>query len=283
MAVPGNSPKKHKKKVKATDKLTSLKPFSKLSFTEEKTTTPRSITPLGAKSLVSALKGKVRDKIRLIRQLLRGEKIRSVMMQSASGLEKLKAGLLEELEILPIEELTQIKMPQEFSEEFNEIFIQAWRRKISKEFPQSLEIKNTIFSQSSFDALMEALLLNASLKAISIENCGLTEESCRQIAKVLRIHPLITSFHLDHNQIKSKGLAILAKSLKDSQLAHLSLEDNGIGPKGAKALTEQIVYAKSLHSINLKNNPLKEEGTLYLKRIKPYTACIFVLTEEESL
>lgn len=271
-----------KKESSKESKIHKINPLAKLTVQSSHPTTSHKFQPLGAKSVATALKGKVKEKIRLIRQLLRGEKVRSNLLKesSISGIEKLKADLLEELESLPLSELASIKVPREFKQEFADLFVNAWRRKIQNEFPQSLRFNDTEFSEDSFEALSKSLCLNVSLKALSFENCHLEELHIRQLAKFIRVHPAITSIHLDHNPFGSKGLAIIAKALKENTtLVHISLINCNIGSKGIAVLADYLVYNRSLKSINLSENSIKEEALQPLKDAKKYSSCEIILDE----
>ncbi|XP_061455503.1 NLR family CARD domain-containing protein 3 isoform X2 [Rhineura floridana] len=71
----------------------------------------------------------------------------------------------------------------------------------------------------------------------------------------------IQKISLAENQIGNKGAKALARSLMvNRSLMALDLRSNSIGPKGAKALADSLKINQYLFSLNLQNNMIKEEG-----------------------
>uniref|UniRef100_A0ABM5EZM2 NLR family CARD domain-containing protein 3 isoform X1 n=2 Tax=Pogona vitticeps TaxID=103695 RepID=A0ABM5EZM2_9SAUR len=72
----------------------------------------------------------------------------------------------------------------------------------------------------------------------------------------------IQKISLAENEIGNKGAKALARSLMvNRSLMSLDLRNNSIGPKGAKALADSMRINQYLLSLNLQNNTIKEEGT----------------------
>nr|XP_003227768.1 PREDICTED: protein NLRC3 [Anolis carolinensis] len=71
----------------------------------------------------------------------------------------------------------------------------------------------------------------------------------------------IQKISLAENQIGNKGAKALARSLMvNRSLVALDLRSNSIGPKGAKAIADALKINQSLLSLNLENNTMKEDG-----------------------
>ncbi|XP_060642233.2 NLR family CARD domain-containing protein 3 [Anolis sagrei] len=72
----------------------------------------------------------------------------------------------------------------------------------------------------------------------------------------------IQKISLAENQIGDKGAKALARSLMvNRSLLALDLRSNSIGPKGAKAIADALKINQCLLSLNLQNNTMKEDGT----------------------
>ncbi|KAM9555198.1 NLR family CARD domain-containing protein 3 isoform 2-T2 [Guaruba guarouba] len=75
----------------------------------------------------------------------------------------------------------------------------------------------------------------------------------------------IQRLSLAENQISNKGAKALARSLLvNRSLTALDLRNNSIGPAGAKALADALKQNQVLLSLNLQHNAIKEEGATFL-------------------
>ncbi|KFP42030.1 Protein NLRC3, partial [Chlamydotis macqueenii] len=75
----------------------------------------------------------------------------------------------------------------------------------------------------------------------------------------------IQKLSLAENQISNKGAKALARSLMvNRSLTALDLRSNSIGPTGAKALADALKKNKVLLSLNLQHNAIKEDGASFL-------------------
>ncbi|XP_075292480.1 NLR family CARD domain-containing protein 3 isoform X1 [Opisthocomus hoazin] len=75
----------------------------------------------------------------------------------------------------------------------------------------------------------------------------------------------IQKLSLAENQISNKGAKALARSLLvNRSLMVLDLRSNCIGPTGAKALADALKKNQVLLSLNLQHNTIKEEGATFL-------------------
>eukprot|EP00075_Anas_platyrhynchos_P035330 XP_027324583.1 NLR family CARD domain-containing protein 3 [Anas platyrhynchos] len=75
----------------------------------------------------------------------------------------------------------------------------------------------------------------------------------------------IQKLSLAENQISNKGAKALARSLMvNRSLMVLDLRSNSIGPSGAKALADALKKNQVLLSLNLQHNVIKEDGATFL-------------------
>ncbi|XP_027539720.1 NLR family CARD domain-containing protein 3 [Neopelma chrysocephalum] len=75
----------------------------------------------------------------------------------------------------------------------------------------------------------------------------------------------IQKLSLAENQISNKGAKALARSLVvNRSLMVLDLRSNSIGPPGAKALADALKKNQILLSLNLQHNTIKEDGATFL-------------------
>ncbi|XP_061330145.1 NLR family CARD domain-containing protein 3 isoform X2 [Pezoporus flaviventris] len=75
----------------------------------------------------------------------------------------------------------------------------------------------------------------------------------------------IQKLSLAENQISNKGAKALARSLLvNRSLTALDLQNNSIGPTGARALADALKQNQVLLSLNLQHNTIKEEGATFL-------------------
>ncbi|XP_013917095.1 PREDICTED: protein NLRC3 [Thamnophis sirtalis] len=78
----------------------------------------------------------------------------------------------------------------------------------------------------------------------------------------------IQRISLAENQIGTKGAKALAKSLKvNRSLLALDLRSNAIGPNGAKALADALKNNQHLLSLNLQSNMIKDKGAAGLAEV----------------
>uniref|UniRef100_F6PIA9 NLR family CARD domain containing 3 n=1 Tax=Ornithorhynchus anatinus TaxID=9258 RepID=F6PIA9_ORNAN len=73
---------------------------------------------------------------------------------------------------------------------------------------------------------------------------------------------------LAENEISNKGAKALARSLMvNRSLTTLDLRGNSIGPQGAKALADALKINRVLMSLNLQNNKIKDDGAKALAHV----------------
>jgi len=103
----------------------------------------------------------------------------------------------------------------------------------------------------------------------------LDEKSLINISNALINNAPIISLNLDVNDIKLKGVEIIAKGIeKNCILKSLLISNNGIGDQGAKILVSAISSSKSLTELDLSNNNLT---TIAASFIAPILDTILIL------
>ncbi|XP_042683992.1 NLR family CARD domain-containing protein 3 isoform X2 [Centrocercus urophasianus] len=112
-------------------------------------------------------------------------------------------------------------------------------------------------------SLLPQLLFCHSLR---LDNNQFKDNVMELLGSVLSVKDCqIQRLSLAENQICNKGAKALARSLKvNRSLTALDLRSNSIGPSGAKALADALKKNQVLLSLNLQHNVIKEEGATAL-------------------
>ncbi|KAJ7401634.1 Protein NLRC3 [Pitangus sulphuratus] len=140
---------------------------------------------------------------------------------------------------------------------------------------QHMEIANTVeeaMKNKSLAGMLTpvncsalAYLLQASdvcMEETNLSNC-LTYNVCKSLlSQLLFCHNL----RLDNNQFQDNVMELLGSvlSVKDCQIQKLSLAENQISNKGAKALARSLLVNRSLMVLDLQHNTIKEDGATFL-------------------
>ncbi|XP_065588531.1 NLR family CARD domain-containing protein 3 isoform X3 [Cyrtonyx montezumae] len=112
-------------------------------------------------------------------------------------------------------------------------------------------------------SLLPQLLFCHSLR---LDNNQFKDNVMELLGSVLSVKDCqIQRLSLAENQISNKGAKALARSLMvNRSLTALDLRSNSIGPSGAKALADALKKNQVLLSLNLQHNVIKEEGATAL-------------------
>lgn len=112
-------------------------------------------------------------------------------------------------------------------------------------------------------SLLSQLLFCSNLR---LDNNKFKDNVMELLGSVLSVKDCqIQKMSLAENQIGNKGAKALARSLMvNRSLMVLDLRSNAIGPKGAKALADALKINQVLLSLTLQNNAIKEEGVKFL-------------------
>uniref|UniRef100_A0A8C3RJR3 NLR family CARD domain containing 3 n=1 Tax=Chelydra serpentina TaxID=8475 RepID=A0A8C3RJR3_CHESE len=112
-------------------------------------------------------------------------------------------------------------------------------------------------------SLLSQLLFCSNLR---LDNNKFKDNVMELLGSVLSVKDCqIQKMSLAENQISNKGAKALARSLMvNRSLMVLDLRSNAIGPTGAKALADALKINQVLLSLNLQNNVIKEDGAKFL-------------------
>ncbi|XP_066496807.1 NLR family CARD domain-containing protein 3 [Tiliqua scincoides] len=115
----------------------------------------------------------------------------------------------------------------------------------------------------TFQSLLSQLLYCSNLR---LDNNQFKDNTMDLLGSVLSGKDCqIQKISLAENKIGNKGAKALARSLMvNRSLMSLDLRSNSIGPQGAKALADSLKINQYLLSLNLQNNMVKEDGTKFL-------------------
>lgn len=216
------------------------------------------------------LAGKVASNLKLLKSLIQSEKVKLGLFEEKNPLTKPSEGstvenlqnmIVAELSDYDEIELAKFSIPKKYFDECYELLVSAWRRKVNKNYSQTLTFIQVHFSKESFRAFVIALSLNVTLKALRLEDCGLEEYEMKLLAVLIKIHPSLTFLHLDKNPIKDEGLTSLLAALKHNEhLIHLSLIETSLSDKGALKIVDALP-SRPLKSLHLEKNRF-EEGSV---------------------
>ncbi|XP_032930405.1 NLR family CARD domain-containing protein 3 isoform X2 [Catharus ustulatus] len=112
-------------------------------------------------------------------------------------------------------------------------------------------------------SLLSQLLFCHNLR---LDNNQFKDDVMELLGSVLSVKDCqIQRLSLAENQISNKGAKALARSLLvNRSLMVLDLRSNSIGPTGAKALADALKKNQILLSLNLQHNSIKEDGATFL-------------------
>jgi len=107
-----------------------------------------------------------------------------------------------------------------------------------------------------------------SLDLSSNQLCGsvygtYTAEGITVVADALRVNGELTALNLSFNYLKDEGINAVCEAIqsnKETKLALLNFEYNGIGPGGANAVAAMVAVTDGLTALDLSSNDLKDEG-----------------------
>ncbi|XP_056359669.1 NLR family CARD domain-containing protein 3 isoform X1 [Oenanthe melanoleuca] len=118
-------------------------------------------------------------------------------------------------------------------------------------------------SYSVCKSLLSQLLFCHNLR---LDNNQFKDDVMELLGSVLSVKDCqIQRLSLAENQISNKGAKALARSLLvNRSLMVLDLRSNSIGPTGAKALADALKKNQILLSLNLQHNSIKEDGATFL-------------------
>ena len=120
-------------------------------------------------------------------------------------------------------------------------------------------------------AMGETLTVNQTLASLNLGANGLGDEGIALLAQGLEQNTTLTDLNLGSNNIGWAGCAVLGPLLNNCNLQSLNLERNDIRDKGVTILAQSLkspnIAAEQIHTLNLSYNNLKAQGFRWLSTI----------------
>jgi hypothetical protein len=138
------------------------------------------------------------------------------------------------------------------------------------------------YTAEGITAIADTLRVNGGLTSLDLSSnqlCSLdrfgrgityTAEGITAIADALRVNGGLTALDLSCNRLEDEGVSAVCKAIqnnKETKLASLNFENNGIGPVGANAVAAMVAVTGALTVTNLLGNKLDEESTKMLAEV----------------
>jgi Ran GTPase-activating protein (RanGAP) involved in mRNA processing and transport len=109
-------------------------------------------------------------------------------------------------------------------------------------------------------ALAEMLCVNAALKVLNLNRCGILDEGAGHLAVALRHNRTLEQLFFDSNGVTHFGASDIAAALPFNQtLKRLSLNHNPLGGHGVEALAKAVRHS-GLHELWLTRTKVGERG-----------------------
>ena len=143
---------------------------------------------------------------------------------------------------------------------------QGREMKVSKRIERGGELNVKLLGYtrdfSGVHALANALKFNAVLNKIVLSSNKIKDEGAIALGEALKTNTTLKELELLNCEIGVAGGKSLAAALSEgsAMLTSLNLQNNGLGPEGAKALADALRVNAVLKSINLRYNSLDTEG-----------------------
>nr|XP_020040998.1 NACHT, LRR and PYD domains-containing protein 8 [Castor canadensis] len=143
----------------------------------------------------------------------------------------------------------------------------------------------TLLLRSNFLDRFGALFLSADhLKRLALENCNITEVSCESLALSLRHRKRLTHLSLAENALKDEGAKHIWKALGclTCPLKRLVLRNCALTSVCCQEMTSALKNNKTLRSLDLSLNNLKDEGVILLCEALVHPGCDLQILELEG-
>lgn len=132
--------------------------------------------------------------------------------------------------------------------------------------------------------ICDALLLNKSLKKLSMPSNGLTDANVLPIFSVLKCHPTLAAIDLSYNHLTVQCLSALSELVKKNQhIKKIDLTSNNINQTGALQLIQLFDNSPQLLKLNLSLNWLPTNVCGNEKPIQPETINYLNLKSAERI
>ncbi|KAF8949991.1 hypothetical protein BGZ46_004813, partial [Entomortierella lignicola] len=120
--------------------------------------------------------------------------------------------------------------------------------------------------------------------AMSFKTLLIGENGAQVLSEALKTNSILTTLHLDYNEIGSYGAQALAEAVKiNSTLTTLYLNFNKIGVSGAQALSEALKTNSVLITLDLSNNILGDNGIQVLSEALKTNSALTTLILNDNL
>ncbi|XP_059008734.1 ribonuclease inhibitor isoform X1 [Mustela lutreola] len=108
----------------------------------------------------------------------------------------------------------------------------------------------------------ELLPLMQQYEVVRLDDCGLTEERCRDIRSALQANPSLTELNLCSNMLGDGGVRLVLQGLQSPacKIRKLSLENCCLTKAGCGVLPDVLRSVPTLRELDLSNNPLEDAG-----------------------
>lgn len=215
--------------------------------------------------------------LKLLKLLIQSEKVKEShfnnSQEPSQTIRHLQDKVIHELYDYNIDKLASFSIPQEYFEDFYELFIAAWRKKVHNNYAKIIPFKNLTFSPQSFRAFIIAASLNVTLSALQLENCSLGEPEIKMLCMLIKVHPTLEHLNLSHNRLEEHSMSLLSHALKDnSTIMDLNLAQTEMSDKGAYNLIGVIKQGK-LKTLNIEKNSFKKETIEALEKAARQNLC----------
>eukprot|EP00900_Chrysochromulina_parva_P016438 jgi/Chrpa1/24796/Chrysochromulina_OHIO_Genome00025720-RA len=120
------------------------------------------------------------------------------------------------------------------------------------------------YTAEGITVIADAMRVNGALTKIDVSRNFLGPEGAKVLADALRVNGVLTALDLSSNDLKDEGVSAVCEAIqsnKETKLASLNMDANGIGPVGAKSVAAMVAVTGALTKLSLAWNKLEEEGT----------------------
>ncbi|XP_047547498.1 ribonuclease inhibitor isoform X2 [Lutra lutra] len=108
----------------------------------------------------------------------------------------------------------------------------------------------------------ELLPLMQQYEVVRLDDCGLTEERCKDICSALQANPSLTELSLCTNELGDGGVRLVLQGLQSPgcKIQKLSLQNCCLTKAGCGVLPGVLRSVPTLRELHLSNNPLEDTG-----------------------
>ena len=109
--------------------------------------------------------------------------------------------------------------------------------------------------------------VNTTLEHVDLSNCSIGPVGAHHLAQALCVNTSVKTLKLSHNPLGDEGTKVLVEMLGaessgtvNTTLEHIDLSYCSIQPVGAQHLAQAVQVNTSVNTLNLRDNPLGDEG-----------------------